>query len=161
MQDIENKDLLLPKNWPNFLALSDNKVDLARFLSQHLVANAPLGQVIVVAGGFTDGEEAQSSSPEFDTSVIYGKHEEADTRLVLYSIANACETVVVLARDTDVLLLLIAHSPNIPCANLWMMTWAATKLKYFNIRAICANLPPGSISALLPFHTLTGCDTTS
>ena len=82
-----------------------------------MVANAPRGQVIVVAGGFTDGE-AQSSSPELDTSVICGKHEEADTRLVIHSIANACETVVVLARDTDVLLLLIAHSPNIPCANL-------------------------------------------
>ena len=80
---------------------------MARFLSQHLVADAPRGQVIVVAGGFTD--EAQSSSSEFDTFVICGKHEEADTRLFLHSITNACETVVVLSRDTDVLLLLIAH----------------------------------------------------
>ena len=91
-----------------------------------MVANAPRGQVIVVAGGFTDGEEAQSSSSEFDTFVICGKHEEADTRLVLHSIANARETAVVLARDTNVLLLLLAHSPNIPCANLWMMAGTAT-----------------------------------
>ena len=42
-----------------------------------------------------------------------------------------------------------------------MMSGRATKRKYFNIRAIYENLPAGSVSALLAFHVLTGCDTTS
>ena len=42
---------------------------------------------------------------------------------------------------------------------LWSGT--ATKRKYFNIRAIYENLPAGSVTALPPFHALTGCDTTS
>ena len=63
--------------------------------------------------------------------------------------------------DTDVLLLLTAHVPYIPCPNLYMMSWTARKRKYFNIRAIYENLSAGSVSALLPFHASTGCDTTS
>lgn len=69
--------------------------------------------------------------------------------------------MVVSARDTDVLLLLVAHVPHISSTNLYMMSGTATKRKYFNIGEIYENLPAGSVSALLPFHALTGCDTTS
>ena len=51
--------------------------------------------------------------------------------------------------------------PHIRCSNLWMRSGTASKRKYFNIRAIYECLPQGSSSALLPFHALTGCDTTS
>lgn len=135
---IGNRNVPVPNSWSNFLALPENKADLARFLSEHLIANPPQDKVIVVAGGFTDGKEAQSSNQVVDPSVFCAEHEEA-----------------------DVLLLLVAHSPNIPPANVWMMAGTATRRKFFNIRAISDNLPAGSLSALLPFHALTGCDTTS
>jgi hypothetical protein len=48
-----------------------------------------------------------------------------------------------------------------PSPNVWMMAGTAARRKFFNIRAINENLPAGSLSALLPFHALTGCDTTS
>ena len=51
--------------------------------------------------------------------------------------------------------------PHIPCPNLYMMSGTVTKRKYFNIRAIYESLPAGSVSAILPFDALTGCDTTS
>ena len=41
------------------------------------------------------------------------------------------------------------------------MAGTAAKRKFFNIRAIVQNLKPECLSALLPFHALTGCDTTS
>ena len=158
---IENKNVPLPNSWSNFLALPENKANLAKFLSEHLIANAPQEKVIVVAGGFSDGKEAQSSNQLVDPSLLCADHEEADTRLVLHAIVNSCDTVVVSARDTDVLLLLVAHLPSMPSANVWMMAGTAARRKFFNIRAISENLPVGSLSALLPFHALTGCDTTS
>ena len=40
----------LPSNWSNFIALSENKEDLACFLSEHLIMQAPNSKVIVAAG---------------------------------------------------------------------------------------------------------------
>ena len=65
------------------------------------------------------------------------------------------------ARDTDVLLLLVAHAAKIRSTKIWMMAGTAAQRKFFNVRAISGNLPVGSLSSLLPFHALTGCDTTS
>ena len=42
-----------------------------------------------------------------------------------------------------------------------MMSGSATKRKYYNIKAISKNRPAGSTDALVPFHVITGCDTTS
>jgi hypothetical protein len=46
-------------SWSNFFSSPENKANLAKFLSKHLIANAPQEKVIVVAGGFSDGKEAQ------------------------------------------------------------------------------------------------------
>ena len=103
----------------------------------------------------------QSSERVIDLSALKATHEEGDTRLILHCVNSSLENIVVSARDTDVLLLHVAHIPHISCPNLYMMSGTATKRKYFNIKAICDNLPAGSVSALLPIHALTGCDTTS
>ena len=139
----------------NFLALPENKADLARFLSEHLIANAPANKVLVVAGEFKDKEKAQCSNEETDSSIFYAAHEEADTRIVYHCIASTCETVVESARDTDVLILLVAHAAKIRSATIWMMAGTAAHRKFFNVRAISENLPVGSLSSLLPFHALT------
>jgi hypothetical protein len=49
---IENRSVPLPSSWPNFLALPE-RADLVRFLSEHLITNAPPDKVIVVAGDLT------------------------------------------------------------------------------------------------------------
>ena len=38
---IENRDVLLAKNWSDFMALPENKADLAIFLSEQLITRAP------------------------------------------------------------------------------------------------------------------------
>ena len=104
----------------------------------------------------------QSLERAIDLSALRGTREEADTtRLIVHCVNSSLNNIVVSARDTDVLLLLVAHIPHIPCPNLYMMSGTAKTRKYFNIRAIYENLPAGSVSALLPFHALTGCNTTS
>ena len=60
---IENGSVPLPQNWQNFLALPDNKSDLSRFLSEHIVAHAPPDKIIVTGGGFLDEREY---SPQID-----------------------------------------------------------------------------------------------
>ena len=160
----ENSSVPLPQNWQNVLASRDNKSDLSRFLSEHIVANAPPDKIIVTGGGFLDEGEVQSSDrlgELMDVRFFKAAHEEADTCLILHCTKSSLDTIVVSARDTDVLLLLIAHATHISCTNLWMMSGTAAKRKYYNIKAIYKNLPTGSADALLPFYAITGCDTTS
>ena len=71
-----------------------------------------------MAGGFAQITDVKSSDPEMDTSPLAANHEEADTRLVLHCVNTNAETVVVLVRDTDVLVLLAAHFDKMPCTQL-------------------------------------------
>lgn len=110
----ENDSVPLPQNWQNFLALPDNKSDLTRFLSEHIVANASPDKIIVTDGVFLDEGEVQSSDrleELIDVSVFNAAHEETDTRLILHCAKSSLDTIVVSARDTDVSLLLAAHAP--------------------------------------------------
>ena len=106
---IEDGSVPLPHSWPNFLALPDNKSDLARFLSEHIIVNAPPDKVIVAAVGFEDEKEIQSSERVIDLSALKATHEEADARLILYCVNSSLDNIVVSARETDVLLLLVRH----------------------------------------------------
>ena len=76
-------------------------------------------------------------------------------------VAHSCQTIVESARDTDVLLLLIMHSHHIHCKDSWMMSRTAKKRKYINIRTLHDELHHEFVPALLPYHALTGCDSTS
>jgi len=120
-----------------------------------------MDKVVVPARGFVDEREVQSSERAIDLSALRVTQEEAHTCLIVHCVNSSLDSIVVSARDTDVLLLLIAYVPHIPCPNLYMMSLTGTKRKYFNIRAIYENLPAGPVSPLLPFHALMGCDTTS
>jgi len=121
---------------------------------------APPDKEVVVGGGFIDEREVRSSKKTTDLSFLRSTHEEADTRLVLHAVH--CEfNIVVFSRDTDVLLLLVSHSPRARCKNLWLMCGTSKKRRYIPIEAVFSNLPKDSAPALLPFHALMGCDTTS
>jgi hypothetical protein len=158
---VEGQEVPLPNSWINFIALPENKADLARFLSEELLAHAPGDTEIVVAGGFDDEREIRSSRGNTDLTPLKATHEEADTRIILHVIDSRLDTVVVCARDTDVMLLLVAHFPRVSCRNLWMMAGTAQKRKYIPIGPVYHNLPANSVQSLLPFHALTGSDTTS
>ena len=96
-----------------------------------------------------------------DLSALKATHKEADTRLIVHCVNSSLDNIVVSTRDTDMSCCFLSHvfPRHIPCPNLHMMSETATKRKYIKIRTIYENLPAGSVSALLPFHALTGCDT--
>ena len=160
---IENRDVPLPSRWDNFLAHPDNKADLARFLSQQLILSSPSNKIVVVAGGFSDEEMVESSTPVVQTEKLQAKHEEADTRVILHCVESQASTVVVAARDTDILVLLLAHFSRMSCDKLWLKAGTAKKRKYVPVHAIVEQVPfDVAVLEILPaFHALTGSDTTS
>ena len=159
---IENRDVPLPKNWSNFMALPENKADLARFLSEQLITRAPESKEIVTAGGFRDVLEVRSSRATTDQLLCLStNHEEADTRVALHAMNAFSDAVVVSARDTDVLIILVSHFHRMQCKELWMKAGTSKKQKYIPVHEIARSLSTSCLQALIPFHAITGCDTTS
>lgn len=128
-----------------------------------MCSQAPDDKEIVVAGGFREELEVRSSKATTDLTHLKATHEEADTRLVLHAVhaSSQFNTVVVSSRDTDVLVLLVSHFTRVQCEHLWMLSGTTKKRRYIPIDAVFNNLPRDSATTLLPFHALTGCDTTS
>ena len=157
---IKDRNVSLPQNWDNFLALTENKVDLAKFLSNKLFEGVPLDKLIVVSRGFEDEKDVGCSRQDVDVSALIATHEEADTRIILHAINVDVDTLIVSVRNTDVLLLLLSYSPLITCKDIWMMTGTAKKRKYIPIRTLAGQMPSRSLPSL-PFHVITGCDSTS
>ena len=138
------------------------KLTFARFLSEQLIIQAPeTDKEIVTAGGFKDELEVRSSRGTTELLCLNATNEEADTRLDLHAMNFTSDAVIVSARDTDVLVILISHFHRMQCNELWMKSGTFKKQKYIPIHEVACRLPTNSLQALIPFHALTGCDTTS
>lgn len=161
---IDGPDVPLPQVWSNFIALDENKADLAKFLSEVIIEKGkdlPKRYEIVAGGGFLDATDARSTRR--DDIRLHGNHEEADTRLILHSceaVSEGFERIVVICRDTDVMLLLL-HFVCTKAREVWMLSGTAAKRKCYPIHAASERLTQPMRDNLLSFHTLTGCDTTS
>ena len=71
-----------------------------------------------------------------------GNHEEADTRLVLHSyeaVNQGYKKVLVICRDTDVMLLLV-HFISAQTAEVWMISGTAKKRKCYPMHALSEDL---------------------
>ena len=105
---IENPDVPLPSD--AWISDSDNNPDLACFLSQALMEHAPGDKCIVTAGGLREVTGAMCTRPDLNLDAIRSTHEEAGAHLVLHCAHTDSSSVIVWCRDTDVLLMLMAHS---------------------------------------------------
>ena len=76
---IEDGSASLPKSRCNFLALDENKADLARFLSEKLLTRASANKIIIVGGGFEEEGTVKCSCPNVDIRALKSFHEEAGT----------------------------------------------------------------------------------
>jgi hypothetical protein len=124
--------------------MSENKADLAYFLSEELFLQVPDNVEIVIAGEFREELEVKSLKAATDLTSLESTREEADTRLVLHAIHSKFKTVVVSSRDTDVLLILVSHFEYMQCEHLWMMSGTSMKRRYIPIDAAFNKLPSGS-----------------
>ncbi|CAM1319292.1 Uncharacterised protein g7165 [Pycnogonum litorale] len=158
---IKGKDTKLPQNWKTFITLAENKVDLARFLSEKLIISSELGgKEIIVSGEFTEITKTISTS-ERDVSPLSANHEEADTRIVLHACDAAdhgYERTIVVCRDTDVLVMLTVFSAKLS-QEVWMKAGTSKSPRMIRVHDIAIN--NNTRKGLLAFHALTGSDTTS
>ena len=163
---IDREDLPLPQVWENFIALPENKADLANCLSEYLIQHAgdlPNNCDLVTSGGSKDTTKA-SSKRLGDLEHLTCNHEVADTRIILHAcdaVANAFSRLFVVCRDTDVLLLLVHFLGRNQEVETWMIAGTAKKRKCYPVHSIAERLSSSVIDDILGFHALTGCDTTS
>ena len=150
----------LQKDWSNFMALSENKADYPRFPPEELITQVPDDKEIVTSGGFIDEQNVRSSNPRTNINHLKSNHEEADTCIILHDVNYSCHTFVS-CRDTDVLVLLVSHFHKIQCNELWVKAGKSKNQKYIPVHHIVNRIPPNIIPALIPFHAITHCDTTS
>lgn len=161
---IQGPGVPLPQVWNQFIAMDENKADLAHFLSEEILQRATSLRdncEVVVGGGFHDTVNARSNRRE--VSSLAANHEEADTRLILHALdayQRNYKRIAVICRDTDVLLLLLFHLGNLS-AEVWMIAGTAKQRKCFPVHSIARNLDSNVIRNVLCFHAFTGCDTTS
>ena len=116
---------------------------------------------LVPGGGFSDATDARSTMR--DNVVLRGNHEEDDTRLILHlceAVDEGYERVLVINRDTDVLLLLVHVMPTKP-VEVWMISGKAKSRKCYPVHEASQRLTQSVNTNVLSFHALTDCDTTS
>ncbi|KAL8592266.1 hypothetical protein ACOMHN_036900 [Nucella lapillus] len=170
LQNIANKDLEAIEA-DLLSAERKGREQLNSFVQERLVATeqrklilkAPNDKTVVAAGGFSNEERAETSDPRVDVEHLEARHIEADTRIILHCVNSQAASIVVSARDTDVLVLLLAHFHKMPCQKVWMKTGTAKQRKYLPVHTIVEHLRlhQDALEALPAFHALTSSDTTS
>lgn len=161
---IEGPHVPLPQRWGNFIALDDNKADLARFLSEVMMTKGrefPDHWELVTGGGYSTAEDAKSTK-RTELS-LNANHEEADTRLILHAleaVRQGSQRIVIICRDTDVLVLLV-HFLSQKAVETWMVSGTSKNRKCYPVHEISNRLDQSVRDNLIPFHALTGCDSAS
>ena len=151
-------------NWDRFIVVEENKASLAHFLSTEMSQRYGThpGRELVVSGGFREILKVWSSDASRESLLeLSSDHKEEDTRIVLHArdaAVRGYRQVIMLCRDTDVLVLLLAHRQDL-CQEIWMFSGTSQTKRYIPVHKI--SLPEEKRKSLLAFHTITGCDTTS
>lgn len=157
----EDRSTPLPDNQTNFLALPDSKTNLACFLSVQLILQASDNKTIIVSGGFNEEDTVNSSNSAMGVSALEAQHEDDDKTIVLHCKLTNTSSLILLARDTDFPVLLVAYFDRMAGNKLWMKSGTSGKPKYIPVHTICEKLSTllEHLTSIIPFHAITGCDT--
>ena len=140
-----------------------SKSELQAFLSNELKncsEQVPLHCELVLGGGFNDIKTVWPSASR-DLSHLISTTEEADTRIFLHAkdaLACGYQRMVISSRDTDVLVLALAHRSEL-FPKIWIHSGTSKQPKYIPVHLF--NLAPSVIDNIIAFHAVTGCDVTS
>lgn len=81
----------------------------------------------------------QSTDSTRNVDCLRASHEEADTRMILRAVNSTSKNIIVITRDTDVVLLSAHHFDKMKCSHLWVMSGTARDMKYIPIHDIVRN----------------------
>jgi len=153
------------QQWKKFLASSENKTHFINFVTDswmELDSLRKLGNKVIY---ITNGDLCRKLTCSLVEAVhdLCSSHEEADTRLLLHAshaASNRMHTVVVVADDTAVLILLIAFA-HCMTAEVYMKSGSAGNAKVYCITNVSKSLNQAVCGALPGLHAFTGCDSVS
>lgn len=128
------------------------------------------GQKLFISGG--SEEKAliidHNSNNRTEYEPLRSNQEEADGRIILHafdSSPNGAQTIFVKSPDTDVLVLLLHHKPEINAERIYFLTGHAGKhtnlRRFIPVHILHDRLSERQHSIMLPVYTITGCDTAS
>ena len=116
-------------------------------------------KIVVAASVLGDEEDVRCNQQHIDLLTLKANHEEADTRFVLHCVESRSSTIVIAARDTDIIMLLLAHYHHFPEGQKVFVTMG--NHMYLDIQFLSQKLGPQVCAGLLLAHALTGCDAVS
>lgn len=158
---IENENVPFPQNMASYLSLAANESDLSNFLCEKLANVDSNNTNFLVSGGFLDKTRVESSEKSFDKLPLDSNHDYAKTRVVFHAINSNAEKIVVFAKDSEVLLLLIYHFDKMRCKELWLQKGSSRKRVYVPVHTIVESLSMDLKQNILAYHFLTGSYFTS
>ena len=143
--------------WKSFFNNIDNKTNLIYLLVAYLRSDSFSNQIripLIV----NDDKNTWKIRREFSEIIFKSNHEEANTRIILHALQEDTKVVVV-SKDSDVLILLVYAYAKYKPTKEWYMKIDANK--FASIKSIGSNLGR-NISVCLPqIHVHTSSDTTS
>ena len=132
--------------WKEFLYISDNKEELLSTLVNYVTSEDGISSLLYPFIISCKDISIANSNP---TLLHQCNHEEADTRLVLHTFLAAGDVVVV-ASDTDILLLMVWVYYTHGLTYKWYFKYKNNK--YAEISKICYYLDPVICENILAMH---------
>ena len=158
-----------PVQWKKFLQNGNNKMELTHFLANEWRGSSYASWLLRRELYVTTSAQCLCLSSRDGLTVsseevpqLFSTQEEADTRLILHAAHAAVShpAVVIQSPDTDVAVLCCFFQDKI-AAPLFFRTGNRQRTRFIDIQAVCFSLSLPVCKALLGFHALTGCDSTS
>ena len=136
---VEGIDQHMPQGlkWQEILRSSANKDDLIRLIVSHVKS---LNELNKLKGPFIITNKEHTNKLIQDKSILRStcNHEEANTRLVLHAFLENNNVIVVVSKDTDVLVLMIWAYLFFNVLKEWFFKYGNDK--FANIAVICDTL---------------------
>lgn len=164
-------DTKISKDIKNFFALTENKLQLVKFLCTNFSSyvRVPKDKEFFISGGFTDPTQCFKFCDTKSTQVpeLKSNHLEADTRLFAHTfhamkkISNL--NIVIQATDTDIFILGIHFWYSLKalsCKALWF-NMVSKQSRILGCHTAAESLGIQICKILPSLHAITGCDTTS
>lgn len=147
----------------DLLSHNNTKNDLTEYLSVKLMKSATFESKNLIVSW----HNTCFSNKKGHLEHLASTQEEADTKLILHSLAAAKEhstsreslTITVCSPDSDVFFLLLKYYDDFSC-HITFQTGSGSKRRDITVSSVASVLSKVQREALLAMHALSGCDTT-
>ena len=135
--------------WLSLLSNGENKTGLFHLFVNFLKIYEKNVPIVINVGEYTWRIE-DGVSP---LHLFYCNNEEADSRIVLHA-SKSSGNVVIVAKDTDILMLLIYSYSTCEISKEWVLKYDTNS--YANIGTVCKYLGSTVSRNILQYHAITG-----